>query len=450
MPRCGSANITAPDGHNQNEGARGCDGFYADLDGAYSDTATFNPGNLSTNLAINIPGDYKWDQDFFSSDVEMAFARIDFADITEVSTPEMTLMENYFDKLSNYKNVSAGHYMGENSAFYFGYNNSNDGSYRSLVNISKPQNVFQNTVSTSHNQWVQSNGPFKIYMQNVSTPSIGDWQTYGMNATVYTSDQSYWGFGDVPQPGGVYSRIRTLIGVEDKCLIALWTTTGLNILHQACNGLAFGLALKDIINHNTSNQYLEKPPQQYDTQDWWNRTHFEMWGDPTINLYQTSPPSNIFLSEVNGNAQLNWNSSIDPDVIGYHIYESSSEFGIYNRITTSLVVGNSFVLNNYQVGHWYMVKAVKIEESGCGRFLQPSLGKEVQGNLILALNSYDKSNDIYLSPNPTNGFINVKSDLDITTFKITSLNGVSMEENTENKMNFSVDVSNLESGLYFI
>ncbi len=67
MPRSGSTSVTAPDEHDQNKGARGCDGYYADIDGIYTDTNTYNPGGLETPLAINLPGDYKWDQDFFPS-----------------------------------------------------------------------------------------------------------------------------------------------------------------------------------------------------------------------------------------------------------------------------------------------------------------------------------------------------------------------------------------------
>ena len=108
LPRSGSsADAYPPDMHASNQGARGCDAYYADIDGTYTDVATFNPGTLATTLAINLPGDYKWDQDFFPSDIEMAFGRIDFADITDISTNEFTLLGNYLDRLSNYKNVAS-------------------------------------------------------------------------------------------------------------------------------------------------------------------------------------------------------------------------------------------------------------------------------------------------------------------------------------------------------
>lgn len=450
MPRCGSTNVIAPDDHSQNTGARGCDGYYADIDGVYTDTATYNPGGLSTPLATNLPNDYRWDQDFFPSDVEMAFGRIDFADITEVNIPEFTLLENYLDRLSNYKNVNDGFYMGENSAFYFGYNNSNDGSYRSLINISKSQNVFQKTDNSNHNQWVQNNGPFKIYMQNVSTPNISDWQTYGMNATVYTSDQSYWGFGDVPQPNGVYSRIRTLLGLESKCLVALWTTTGLNIFHQACNGQSIGQSMKEIINHNPSNQYLEKPPQQYDTQDWWNRTHFAIWGDPTISLYQVKPISNLTLNNVGGNAILEWTASTDNNILGYHIYESNSEFGVYQRITSSPITDTSFQITNYVASNWYMVRTVKIMESGCGKFIQPSIGESIQQDLVLSIDIPQKEFDVFIFPNPTSQNLFIKSENVLYEIKVINSLGKLILNTKLSSSEVTIDVNNWQNGIYYL
>lgn len=79
MPRSGSLPLPAADGHDENRGARGCDAYYADVDGIYTDTNTFNPGGFQTDLAANIPNDFKWDQDYFPSDIEMGFGRVDAA-----------------------------------------------------------------------------------------------------------------------------------------------------------------------------------------------------------------------------------------------------------------------------------------------------------------------------------------------------------------------------------
>ena len=450
LPRCGSSDVNAPDDHSQNKGARGCDVYYADIDGIFTDTATYNPSGLATPLASNIPGDFKWDQDFFPSDVEMTFGRIDFADLMDISTPEMTLIASYLDRSSSYKHLAPGYDMGDKSAFYFGYDNSNDGAFRTLPNISKPTQVYENYVGANHNEWVQENGPFKIYMQNRLVPEINDWKNFGMNATVYASDQSYWGFGDVPQTG-VYSRIRSLLGVESKCLVSLWTTTGINIFHQACLGKPLSLALRDIMNHNETNQYLEKPPQQYDTQSWWNRTHFAFYGDPTINLFQVAPPTNLTLAEYQGNAILKWKPVNDLEVIGYHIYYSDSELGKYERITDIPIDADSSIISNYQEGSWYMVKAIKVVTSGCGTFLHGSHGETIQASLILNTENASNPQDILIFPNPANEVITIESPALIKGVEVLSVMGKPLISIKDiNTARVQLDISKLQSNVYIL
>jgi hypothetical protein len=451
LPRSGSLDILSPDNHTENRGARGCDAYYADIDGVFTDIATYNPGGLSTPLAVNLPGDFKWDQDFFPSDIEMAFGRIDFADITDILTPEMTMIENYLDRLSKYKNVVNSFNMGEKLAFFSGYDNSNDGSFRSLMNISKPDSVYQNYAGANHNQWVQNNGPFKIYMQNTTVPAILDWQNYGMNATVYTSDQSHWGFGDVPQTSGEYSRIRALLGIDSKCLIAFTTTMGMNIFHQACSGKPLGIAMKEIMNHNQTNQYLEKPPQEYDTENWWNRTHFAFYGDPTLSLYQILPPSNFSINEANDQALLQWTASSDANVIGYHIYESNTELGKFQRITANPLTTNSYVIPDYVPKKWYMVKSVKMIESGCGKFLHSSIGLSIEDNLTLGLSNQNDTTHVKIYPNPSNNKFNITSRQIITSFVVYNAQGSKIELNRSlNQQDFIIDCSAWSNGIYFM
>jgi len=450
LPRCGSTDVTAPDAHEVNQGARGCDAYYADIDGIYTDTARYDPEFLITTLADNYPGDYKWDQDFFPSDIEMAFGRVDFADLNDPSIPEIELTGNYLDRLSRYKNVAEGYDMGEKSAFFFGYDNSNDGSYRSLLNISGPQNVYQNHAGFNHSQWVLENGPFKIYMQNRSIPDINAWKESGMDATVFSSDQSYWGFGDVPQ-GNNYSRIRSILALDTKCLITLWTTTGINIFHQACTGLSLGLAMKQIMNHNEQNQYLEKAPQQYDTQDWWNRTHFAFYGDPTLNLYQIAPPQNVTLAEQNSVALLSWTPSKTAGVAGYHVYSGESEAGHFERITSELVTEGQYTIQDYRPGHWYMVKAVKPFTSGCGSFLHASLGISVEATFTLDISVVKSGNPINIFPNPTNGLFRIKASKPVFCIEILGGSGQLVHRIRGENMDFVlIDLTHIRAGNYIL
>ena len=450
MPRSGSTLVTAPDGHDQYKGARGFDGYYADIDGIYTDTATFNPGGLQIPEAINTPGDYKWDQDFFTSDLEMAFGRVDFEDIEDYTIPEIQMIENYLDKLSNYKNVLSGFDMGSKSGFYFGYDNSNDGSYRSLPSISKSANIYQNYSGAIHPQWVQNNGPFKIYMQNLNVPNISEWDTYGMDATVYSSDQSHWGYNDSPQSGAT-NRIRSLLASNTKCIVTLWTTSAVNVFYQSCTGDPLGFAIKEIINHNATNNNIEKPSQSWDTEDWWNRTHLAYNGDPTISLFQVAPPADLLIQDVLGNATLSWTASSDTSVLGYHIYKSDSEFGIYNKITSSPISSLSYVDISYQQNDWYMVRAIKNIESGCGYFSHPSIGSFAQGSFILSAVELSSKDNINIYPNPSRESITISSDQIIYFLQIVSIDGkVFLEYTPGNKTEVTLDISNLSAGTYQI
>ena len=200
----------APDQHDQNRGARGADCYYADIDGIFTDSQTYNPGTIDTK-AINLPNDLKWDQDYIPSQLEMAFGRVDFADISYSSLTELQLLSNYLIKLHNYRIVANGFDMGNKTAFRLGYDNSNDGSYRSLIPISGINNVDEYSGNLPFSQWVQQNGPYQIFMQNQTTPNPAEWDIYGMDATIYSSDQSYWGFWDNAQTNYGQGLIRHLL-----------------------------------------------------------------------------------------------------------------------------------------------------------------------------------------------------------------------------------------------
>ncbi len=384
MPRSGSTTASAPDGHDENKGARGFDAFYADIDGIYTDIATFNPGGLQTPLAINMPNDYKWDQDYLSSNVEMGFGRVDFENITDYPEGELILIERYLDKLSAYRNVASGWDMGNKTAFNFGYDNSNDASYRNLPNLSNSENVLENTSSLTNPLWVKQNGPFMVYMQNEVAPEISEWNNDGMDAAIYSSDQSYWGYNDVPQSNSVYSRIRSLPASNTKCIAALWTTAGANLFYQACSGQSIGMALKEVINHNTTNNKIERPQQEWDTNEWWNRTHFTLNGDPSIRLYQVPPAVNPMINITSGQAVLEWQVPSTGSGYTYNVYSSPTEYGKYTQMNGTPITTLNYVLTNYQAGKWYMVRSVKSVTSGCGSFYQPGLGVFAHSEVILA------------------------------------------------------------------
>jgi hypothetical protein len=448
LPRAGRDG-TPPDEHMENIGARGADTYYADLDGIYTDTGTFDPGFLATPLAINLPGDHKWDQDALTSDLELAFGRADFADLASPWGDEMALMEGYLAKLHAYKNVAAGWYMGNRAAFRLGYDNSNDGSYRSLVPVASADSVVQEYTGDPHPQWVQANGPFMCYMQNSGVPNPDEWTTYGMDATIFSSDQSYYGFGDVPREGS-YSLIRELLGADTKCVGLLWTTMAINVFHQIGAGVTVGQAFQQIMEHDTLDEKLEKPTQLYDTPDFWSRTQFAYFGDPTVRLHQVMPPSAMVVSGTSGNISLSWAASPDPRSPRYHVYRSAAELGPYERITTTPLMVTSFVDVDGDPWNWYMVRAVIEQRTGAGVFIDPSIGVFAEPSTLVA--GTEASERITLFPVPCADVLHVSLPVPATRVGF-SIRNVLGEEVTQGSINgplASIRVDGLAPGPYLL
>jgi hypothetical protein len=450
IPRSGR-DAFPPDEHDENKGARGADTYYADMDGVYTDNQTYNPGNLVTPLAINLPNDFKWDQDFLPSNLEMGFGRVDFADLTQTypATTELELTRRYLNRLHHYKQVATGWYMGKRMAFNFGYDNSNDGTYRSLPNIVTADSIQQYSGNLSHPQWVKDNGPFLFYMQNIQVPDINQWLTIGMNATAFTSDQSYYGFGDVAEDA-LYSKIRALLAADTKCLVTLWTTTGINIFHQPGAGVPFGIACKHIMNHNQTNNILEKPSQQYDTPDWWNRTHFQYHGDPSLRFLQVRPPSAPAIEAAGTNIKLKWNKSTEINLAGYHVYRSTTEFGKYDRITNSPVADTSYIVTNSVAGEWYMIRAVVLQTTGSGSYFNPSQGIFIQNNITTGLAEPGLAEMVIVYPNPAQNLIQIKTPPAIIIKNISLFDAAGGRQYIGTASNSQVDISHLTKGVYVL
>lgn len=433
----------APDDHDINKGARGSDCFYADIDGVFTDTATYNPGTIS-QMAINLPNDYKWDQDFIPSELEMAFGRVDFANLTSYTESEEQLLRNYLNRLHQYRIVATGFDMGEKTAFRTGYDNSNDGSYRSLIPISGATNVSYYSGNLPFPQWVQNNGPFQIFMQNSQIPNLTEWQNYGMNATIFSSDQSYWGYWDEPESYN-FGKIRALLAATTKCLGMIYTTTALNSFHQPAMGETMGWSCKRIMDHNATNNLLEKRVQNYDTTTFWNRTHFQYHGDPTLRLFQVVPPSSLSATSTYGEITLNWNASTETNLIGYNVYKSNSEFGIYEKLTPVPISDISYNDSDFEPTNWYQIKAIKLQTTGSGVYWNPSIG--IHKNFAsLAINTQNKIS-VKIAPNPAKNQLEIITTVVILSYEIYDLQGKLIQKNTLE--NYKIQISSLEKGYIF-
>ncbi|HEY9249897.1 MAG TPA: LamG domain-containing protein, partial [Rariglobus sp.] len=93
------------------------------------------------------------------------------------------------------------------------------------------------------------------------------------------------------------------------------------------------------------------------------------------------PPRNLTASPSGAEGvSLAWTSSDDTNLQGVHIYRAASPAGPWTRLTApgSPYSGNSYTDTPPSAGDWtYSVRAVKLESTPCGTYLNPSLGATV-------------------------------------------------------------------------
>jgi hypothetical protein len=105
------------------------------------------------------------------------------------------------------------------------------------------------------------------------------------------------------------------------------------------------------------------------------QVHVALMGDPTLRMHPVLPPTNLTASLGTGAVTLAWQPSADSDLRGYHVYHSTSPGGPFLRLTGETpVVETNFTHQSAPGTHSYMVRAVKLERSASGTYLNASQG----------------------------------------------------------------------------
>jgi hypothetical protein len=114
-----------------------------------------------------------------------------------------------------------------------------------------------------------------------------------------------------------------------------------------------------------------------------NRLWINQMGDPTIRLFPVRPPRNLTATQAGSAVSLSWTNSDDTNLVGTHIYRAPSPTGPWARLTAagSPTGATNFTDTPPSAGEWtYSVRAVKLETTGGGTYLNPSLGATVTVN----------------------------------------------------------------------
>lgn len=394
-----------PDGH-RDEAAFGADCYYADIDGTWTD----NGSNSQTDARKNIPGDGKYDQtrtpttdkEYF----EMGFGRMDMQLLDE---GQAIPLKNYLDKLHRYKHAEptfrspcrALIRQGADNVSETGWNNMP--ALVGLKNVEYiPGGIATTASGVDYDQsYSDAYGPYLFYFKGNSVPASGP----GGRAVFWTGLQSNWGYWFKE------SNMVEALASNNFTLSYTWSIWGLKYFYHR---MGLGDVVGDVMKTSINNRgwYSQDGLYRTDSKYWPNGDHTGVFfmnhmGDPLLRLYMFPPARNLSTILVKGGVGLEWQPSEDAEVIGYHVYRSTSMDEPFSRLTTSPVATTTFTDNSVSTGNYtYMVRAVKLERTPSGTFYNGSQGIFSSVSLgttpsPLAINTVSLPNASFASPYQT-------------------------------------------------
>ncbi len=415
VPYSGNA---AHDGHTNHQGAWAADVFYGEVDGFWRDL-TVNNTTPSRDKNKNVPFDGKYDNTLIPTEVEMEVGRVDFHDLPAFPDDEIELTRQYLNKSHDFKmgnkeyprrglieNNFGGFAEGfgqsgwRNFTTMFGGENVSVQNYDVVLETDKYLFSYAcgggsytscSGVGTTSNLWVAKD------VQTVFTMTFGSY------------------FGDWDSQNNF---LRSALGSGD-ILTNAWAGRPVWQFYHMSIGKHIGYSARVTQNANGS-YYMQSNSAK--------SAHIALMGDPTLRLHAMKPATELTTFFNGVDIELNWN--ISPNAShGYFLYRR--EIGEEWELLLEHVATDAYV--DYCVKsnttYEYMVKAIKLENTGSGSYYNTSLGitSTIQSldNGLLTTYYADGDMDGFGDPNNTTlacmlppGFIDNDLDCDDTNSDI--------------------------------
>ena len=447
-----SGNIV-PDGHTNNHyGAWPCDGYYGDLDGTWSDNfAASSATNRDANK--NVPGDGKFDQDKFSSDVDIQIGRIDLQNLTAFSDSDTELLRYYLQKNHAYR-------FGMLSAPRVAIIDDNfqkftiaSSTWRNFAPQVGEENIVYNT-SGGFDYRTELQKDWKLWSGGAGAGSYNSCSNV-IRTTQFASDSiktiftslagSY--FGDWDSPNNL---LRAALASKPGILCSFWGGIPNWVLHHMALGESIGYGTK--LTQNESGTLYEG---NFNGSQ--RSIHIALMGDPTLRMHTALPVASINATEKSTKRiEVTWTASPDSDIVGYHIYRAKSMYGVWGKVTNTIITGTSYLdVDPFQGNNVYMVRAIKKETSPSGTYYNYSQGvfDSLSVTFPANINWADKPLNVNVYPNPTTSALTIELSAfatDKLQGEISNVLGQTISTFNITQQNKTLDVSQLPSGIYFI
>ena len=351
----------APDGHHaDHRGAWPSDGYYANLDGIWTDQ-TVNITNSPGIRNDNVPGDGKFDNNVFPSPLKLQVGRVDFANMTKFPESETELLRRYLDKDHFWR-------IGKTPVMERGLVDNNFGDIEALGQAGwknfAPMFGISNVKDLPYRQTLTNQSYLWSYGCGGGGPeSASDIS----NTTNFTTDSlkmvftmlfgSYFGDWDYPN-----DFLRAAIASR-TCLASTWGNRPVWYLHHLAMGAHLGYSAQ--LTMNNTGLYT---PSFYGI-----FVHTALMGDPTLRMHMLRQVENLSANQEGLHIKLEWQDPVGAQ--GYFIYkktESDSFFQLLNQIPVTGLTYLDTCAGQGQLS--YMVRSVELRNSSSGTYYNLSTG----------------------------------------------------------------------------
>lgn len=363
-----------PDGHPDHRGAWTADTYYGDMDGSWTDSSVNNAGGEKP-WNHNTPGDGKFDQSNLPSDIELAVGRVDLHNMTCYSNKawsrsELDLLRAYLNKDHNFRHgriqVPRRGLVCDNFGEMEGEAFASTG-WRSFApffgaesSVQVPYGQYFSTLRDNGYLWSYGTGGGGWYTCN----GIGGSDDFA-NTEVKTVFTAFLGsyFGDWDNESAF---LRAPLG-SGYALATAWGGRPHWFFHPMGLGETIGTATRLSQNNRYGGLY---GGQNLGTR----QVHITLLGDPSLRMHPVIPPASVSATVGTG-VTVNWTASTDTGIQGYAVYRAPSANGPFTKVSGSSPVPSLFFVDPTGTsGQLYMVRAIKLEQSGSGTYLNLSQG----------------------------------------------------------------------------
>lgn len=357
--------VIVPDGHTPDHyGAWPADGYYAEMTSAWTDN-TANITGASTERNRNVPGDGKFDQSTFPSDLELAIGRVDMHNLPAFSDNETGLLKKYLDKNHAFRNKL---FSAENRALvddeFTGYAEGfSAAGWRNFSALCGAEQVFALDYSTTlaAESYLWSYGCGAGNFQNCSgvigTPGFAQNSISGVFTMLFGSY-----FGDWDNPENNLLRAALASG---NVLTNCWAGRPYWYFHHMGMGETVGYSALASMNNAAV----------YDFNFGQRGVHMALMGDPTLRAHPVGPVEEFWAGADDGFVTLGWTAP-QADVEGFHVFRKAEDEEVFTKINSGLLKENEYIdscLTN-PGKYTYMVRTVVLEKTNSGSYYNMGTG----------------------------------------------------------------------------